>query len=209
LVAGLCLVTAHTIATDLASLHAQARRSGPLVPVAVARRWLPLGHVIAPGDVTTRRVFAADRPAGSFGDPDRLTGRTVAVPVLAESPVLRGALASRGGAPVGPGQRALWVPLEHAAARPRPGTVVDVLATFPGSEDPTITVARGALVLEPIGGPDPTSDGGGSDGGGSDGGVALLMTEDAAARVAYALANGAVTLALAPPESACCQPRHS
>ena len=41
--------------------------------------------------------------------------------------------------------------------------------------------------------------------GAADGvGVTLLVTEDEARGIAFAAANGVVTLALAPPEDACC-----
>jgi len=120
-------------------------------------------------------------------------GRVVVVPVLSGAVIVRDALAPDGRGAIAAGQRKVWVPLEHASARPSPGDVVDVLATFPGSDDPTVTVARGAIVLD--------------DGAvrADDNGVALLVTEAAAARVAYAVANGSIMLAVAPPESACCQ----
>lgn len=93
----------------------------------------------------------------------------------------------RPGAVVPPGMRAVRVAVEPEWRLPR-GAVVDVLA--PG-EGEASTVAEGAVVLDA-----------GSANGGA---VTLLVTVDAARRVASAAAAGPLTLALAPPEDACCR----
>jgi Flp pilus assembly protein CpaB len=86
--------------------------------------------------------------------------------------------------------------------RPPPGAVVDLLAAFDptlspaGARNTAIVVARGARVLG-------IDDGAGS---GTEGGsgVTLLVTEGEAGGVAYAAGNGELSIALAPPEAACC-----
>jgi Flp pilus assembly protein CpaB len=91
---------------------------------------------------------------------------------------------------------------------PRRGDVVDVLVSLDpslvaqaGGGDGAITVAKAALVV--------AVDGEGGDSAGAmpsshAPGVTLLVTEQEAHAVAFATANGALMLALAPPEAACC-----
>ena len=69
--------------------------------------------------------------------------------------------------------------------------------------DPTLSdrregqvVARAARVLAVEADDDALADGAG---------VTLLVTEDEARGLAFAAANGVLTLALAPPEDACCR----
>jgi len=198
--AALAVVTARTVAGDLARLHVQARRSGPRVTVVVARRDLALGHVVATGDVTTKLVFAADRPADSLATTASAAGLVVGVPVLRGEPVLRRSLIARNATVVRAGTRIVRIPVGDGVV-PAPDSVVDVLATFAGGGDetPTIAVARGAVVVE---------DGTAAQARDRDraAGVLVIVPEAAAARVAYALANATVTLVLAPIETACCSP---
>lgn len=192
------IITARLVATDLAALHAQARASGPLVPVVIARHDLALGTEIGTGDVGVRRVFRADRPAGALTRPSDATGRVVVVPLVASAIAFDANLAARhrtglGGA-LPPGTRAVRVAVRDAVPAP-PGSVVDVLVTFdassvPADAEPTVAVVEGAVVLAF------------GTRGDRDVPVTLLVPADAAARLAYAATAGTLTLVLDPPESA-------
>jgi Flp pilus assembly protein CpaB len=131
----------------------------------------------------------------------RAVGRVVAVPVLKGAALLAPNLApaARTGADglVPIGYRAVRVQPEDGL-KPPLGAVVDVLASL----DPTVVehtgadlVARGARVLAVDTATDASSEGVG---------VTVLVTEDEARELAFAAANGVLTLALAPPEDACC-----
>jgi Flp pilus assembly protein CpaB len=107
-------------------------------------------------------------------------GEVVVAPRL--SPAGRSALT----AAVPPGTRAVAVPVDAAVLPVEPGDVVDVLATFdPDLADggePTVAVAREALVVDT--GPEA---------------VVVAVTPGQAPRVAFAVAAGAVALAVVPP----------
>ncbi len=99
------------------------------------------------------------------------------------------------------GSRAMHV-VSKDGFQPPLGSVVDVLAAFDptaasvdDTRDGATTVATGARV---IGLDAPARD---SPGGS---GVLVLVREREANAVAFAAANGSLTLALAPPSAACC-----
>ena len=189
----LALGTAQAVARDLASLHRRAEGLGPASPVVVAVRDLALGATLRLGDVQVRRLH--EPPPGAIDAPGGATGRVVAVPVLAGSPVLRRHLAPAGrpglAAVVPSGMRAVRVHVEPEWRLPA-GSVVDVLAggdpagLLPAGE-PARMVAEGAIVLA-----------------GAAKEVTLLVSVEGARRLASAAAAGPLTLALAPPEDACC-----
>lgn len=206
------LATARLVAADLATLHRSARAFGAPRATLVAARDLPLGATLRSADVRVVRLAADHLPEGLLGSADQAVGRVVRVPVVAGTPVTLDHLADpdRDGStgPVPPGFRAVRVPADDGLVPP-PGSVVDVLVTFDpslvadsGGGDPTVAVARAALVLasEPAG-----SSEGGTAAGSPAPGITLLVTEEEAHRLAFALAHGVVTLALAPPEDACCK----
>jgi Flp pilus assembly protein CpaB len=195
LAGSVALATARVVAGDLASLHRRASAAGgPPGMVVTAVRDLPLGETVTARDVEVRPVQG---PApGSLRSAASATGRVVAVPVLSGTPVLDRHLVPRGrsgpAALVPPGMRALRVAAEPEW-RLAPGSVVDVLAAadpggLGGGQEPARTVAEGAVVLDPNGHA-----------------ITLLVTVDAARLVASAAAAGPLTLALAPPEEACCR----
>jgi Flp pilus assembly protein CpaB len=199
------IATARFVASDLAALHRRARNLGPDIRVLLAARDLPLGATIGTGDVRTVIRPASTVPPDAMRDGGDVTGRVVAVD-LARDDVIRAVhLASRdrtgldGIVPVG--RRAVHVAIKDGF-RPRMGAVVDVLAAFdpalggPGTRHTAITVARGARVL----GVDDVAQSGAEGGAG----VTLLVTEGEASEVAYAAGNGELSVALAPPEAACC-----
>ena len=136
------------------------------------------------------------------------------VPVLKGLPVLQGNLVdsertgSDGVVPVG--MRAVEVSTE-GSLRPRPGEIVDVLVTFDPARigadvEPTMTVASGALVINrPSGGKAGDMEfqvEGVSDTATESVTVTLVVSIETAHRLAFAMANGTVTLAVAPPEEA-------
>jgi Flp pilus assembly protein CpaB len=161
---------------------------------------LPLGVTI-----TVDALRVVSRPASTVPrdvehDARVLVGRVVLVPRVQDDVIRASNLApvTRTGLDgvVPAGRRAVHVVVKDGF-RPPAGAVVDVLAAF----DPSVgaaarTVARGALVLA-------VDDASGS-GAGAGSAVTLLVSEREALDVAYADANGAVTVVLAPPETACC-----
>jgi Flp pilus assembly protein CpaB len=211
--AGIAVVTALLVGTDLATLHRRARDLGPEVAVAVAARDLPVGATVADGDVRARRVHRSQLPADAV-TPDDAAGRVIAVPILRD-----GYLSARNFVPrdrdgldgvVPRGMRIVRIVAAAPAAARRAGAAVDVLATFDAglavdpesgaAGDPTVVVAQGALVV----GVDDADTAGTDDVAGAEGGdgMTLLVTEEEARALAYAAATGVVTAALVPPEDA-------
>jgi Flp pilus assembly protein CpaB len=157
-------------------------------------------------DVDVVRRHDSQVPEGALTDPGDAVGRTVVVPVL-EGLVLTGrnlvdADRAGDGAVVPRGMRAVRVPDTDGLA-PAPGSVVDVIVALDPvlaeeAGTPTLVPAAGARVLAAPAHADveETSPG--------DASVLLLVPAEEAERIAFAAANGTVTLALAPPEDACC-----
>jgi Flp pilus assembly protein CpaB len=205
--------TARVVATDLAVLHRRARALDVVAHVVVARHDLPLGAVIDARDLRTIET-AGDLAGRALTDTGSAVGHVVVVPVVAGAPLFSAHVAPSRRDPLGAvvprGMRVVHVAAE-SGLRPAPGAVVDVLATFDptilvgeGGGEPTLTVAQAATVLATTNSAvetrvdDPTERG-----------ITLLVTEDEAHRLAFASANGVLTIALAPPEDACCKPSSS
>jgi Flp pilus assembly protein CpaB len=202
------LGTARVVATDLATLHRRAADLGPMRSVVVAAGDLPLGATLRRSDLDVVRMHESMVPKGALRDRGAAVGRVVAVPVLRDAAVLARHLAARERSGldglVPEGSRAIRVVTDDGL-RPHHGDVVDVLVSLDpsmvaeaGGGEGALTVARGARVLA-------------VDGEGATAvevtqgpGVTLLVTEQEAHAVAFAVANGALMLALAPPEAACC-----
>jgi Flp pilus assembly protein CpaB len=198
----LALFTARLVATDLATLHRRAADLGALGPVVEARRDLPLGAVVQARDVHVVERHAGQVPKSSVRSLDDAIGKTVVVPLVATAPVLAEHLAptTRLGT-------AQLVSVDHVAMRvpsidglrPAIGATVRIIASLdPGAiltrgEVGAVIVADGARVLAVDGGDD-----------GHELGVLVEVRSDEAPRVAFAAANGVLTLALLPPEDACC-----
>lgn len=205
------LATSVLVAGDLAALHRRARHDDRPLPTVVAGRDLPLGAEVTAADLRVVGLPGRGRPGGALADAAAAAGRVVRTPVLAGTPVLDRHLAPAGRtgaeAAVPVGMRLMHVVVD-GGLRPRPGATADVLVTFdpstvPADVDPTLVVARGALVVTA----GPADDGNLAAGRtGGDTGVALLVTAEEAPRLAFAAATGVVTLALTPPEEACCRP---
>ncbi len=207
------VVTAAVVATDLAALHRRANTLGPLRDVAVAAHELHVGTTIGDDDLTVRSVHRSQLPAGAVS-PGEARGRVIDVQVPRGAFVAGGNLAPRdrtglNGA-IPPGMRALRIVVRDAL-RPPVGSPVDVLVTFDAGggtsgEAPTVTAARGVLVLGTDDAPAAVESGGGQRAVAGTGagalGVTLLVSEEDAPRLAFAGATGVVTLALVPPEDA-------
>jgi Flp pilus assembly protein CpaB len=202
LAAVVAVVTALTVGGSLASLRRLDARYGHVVALTVAARDLPVGSTVSARDVRSTRARGAALPAGAIASPRTATGRVVAVPVLRGQAVTERHLADRGrtGADgvVAPGHRVMRVTVDDAPPV-RPGDHVDVLVTLdpalvPATADPTLAVADAVPVLA-VDAPAPAAD------GTRRSGVTLMVRRADASKVAYAAANGILTLALVPPEA--------
>ncbi len=202
------LTTARVVSVDLATLHRRAATLGPQRVVVVAAHDLALGQTVAARDLRTEKRYASEIPREAVTDPRAAVGRVVVVPVLAHALLFAQHLApaDRTGLDgvVPPGDRAVHVGPSDGFRPPR-GSIVDVLAAFDptavvvdGARDSAVVVASGARVLAVDDGADSaaTND--------AHAGVTLLVTDTEARVIAFAAANGDLTLAVAPPESACC-----
>jgi len=205
--AALAVTTGAIVAGDLAALHRRAQQLGPERRVVVARRDLALGTTVTAGDVSARHVYASQVPRNVLDDPALALGRIVRVPVIQDGYIAAANLArSRRSGLDGvlpEGTRAMRVVIEDGL-RPRPGSSVDVYATFSHDElgtgaisnarDPATVVASGVAVL--------ATDGAGAATASRTVGVTLLVDEADASTIAYAAAHGRIVLALVPPEDA-------
>jgi pilus assembly protein CpaB len=199
------LVTAVVVASDLAAIHRRAADLGPVVTAVVATRDLPLGTTARASDLVERAVHRSQLPEGALEGSRAVAGRVITVPVVRGGFVTAANLAPRhrngldGAVP--PGMRAMRVIVTNAL-RPRLGAAVDVLATFDtggggsGATSSTVVVAAGVVVV----GLD--AEAGRAGARGDTLGVTLLVDADDAQRLAFAEANGVVTIALVPPEDA-------
>lgn len=175
------LVLGWLTTTVIDSATAEVRRLGPLRVVPVSARTLDAGEVLADEDIAWRRLPARVLPAGAVARTP--SGATTLVPLAKGEVLLVDKLAPDGvrgpAALVPPGSSAVAVPVSAEGRPPlRRGDRVDVLAA--GDEGGT-TVAVGALVVDV-----------------ADEVVTVAVTNEEAADVAFAVARGIVTLALAP-----------
>ena len=182
-VLGLSLVVGVSIDGALARAEADARRFGSPVEVAVARVDLAAGALAGPATVELRSWPEHLVPAGALRAVPE--DRVVTQPVIAGEPLVADRLVTDALVPAG--SRALAVPTGPGALGVRAGDRVDVLATFdplvaPAGEDPTVTVARAATVVSVRARS-----------------ITVAVTEAEAPRVAFALSQATITLALTPP----------
>ena len=198
LVGLLAVFTGLVVARSVRTTGSLAARYGPLRPVVFATHRLDPGSDVTQGDVVTRLVPGTLAPAGSLRSTGDAVGRVVVVAVFPGLPVMEGHLAASGrkgvAALLPAGTRAVAVPNGGAPLPLVPGDTVDVLATFdpsgdpsgdPSSStgaDPTFPVARSALVVDV-----------------ADDSATVAVAPQDAARVAFAVTTGVVTLALAAP----------
>lgn len=88
LAAGTCLLLA--LASALGAGSGRRSTSAVTVPVVVAARALPAGHVLAARDLRVARWPPGLRPPGTAADPRRLIRETLAGPLAAREAVTRG-----------------------------------------------------------------------------------------------------------------------
>jgi Flp pilus assembly protein CpaB len=187
-VAALAVATGVTVTSIVTAAEAARRSWGSARPVAVATRDLAPGDVVGTGAVEVRRL-----PAAAVADralSEAPVGATVRQPVAAGEPLIGERLAPHGltgaAALVPDGSRALAVPLGTVGTPPlTAGDLVDLLAVVPpeaggdGGGDPAFPLVEGAQVVDV----------------GDEVASVAVPTEDAP-RVAYALSQGVVVLAL-------------
>jgi Flp pilus assembly protein CpaB len=197
------LVTAAFVASDLAAIHRRAADLGSVVKAVVATRELALGTTVSAPDLAERQIYQSQLPRGAVEGAGAVVGRVIAVPLVRGAFVTDANLAPRhrtgldGAVPRG--MRAMRVVVTNAV-RPRAGAAVDLLATFDtasgDAKSATVVVAAGVVVIgtdrvtERAGNRDDTL------------GVVVLVDAAGAQRIAFAEANGVVTIALVPPEDA-------
>jgi len=184
-VVGLSLSVGLVPQSGLSRAKADARRFGEPVHVVVAAVDLAAGAMAGPETVQLRPWPAALVPAGALTTvPD---GQVVSQAILAGEPVVEARLGADRLVP--PGSRALALPTGPGALGVRVGDRVDLLATFdplvaPAGEDPTVTVARAATVVAVRARS-----------------ITVAVTEAETPRVAFALSQATITLALTPPDT--------
>lgn len=159
---------------------------GATEAVVVVEHARQAGDELRPGDVTIAERPRAMVPSGAL---DALpSGAVLRADVVAGEVLVADRLAPAGltgvAAMLPPGTRAVAIPAEAGLRPPlAPGDRVDVLVALPaeaaGEGPPGFAVATGALVVAV-----------------DDAGATVAVPRDAAPRVAVALGQGAVTLAL-------------
>lgn len=185
--AALAAITGVSVDSALTRAEAMSARFGALRQVPVAARAVSPGEVVGADGVRLERRPASLLPAAA---PARQAAERVAVVALLPGEVIvepKLAPAGRRGAAalLGPGARALAIPGGPGGRPPAGvGDRVDVLATFAEGGEPTVVVAEAALVVAI----DPEADT-----------TTVAVRRDEAPRVAFALAAGAVVLALVDP----------
>ena len=179
--------------TRLAALRPIA---GPAVPVVVAAQPLVRGAVLSEEVLGTASVPSAFAPPGAVRSVADAVGRTL-VSDLAEGEAVTATRIGTAGGPVAAqvpsGLRAFVVPSGMPAGSVRAGDLVDVIATFGGQRPYSDTVGSGLEVLSII----ETEDGAGALGTGAGPSLVLLVTPEAAERLAYAKAFADLTVTIA------------
>lgn len=178
------------VATSVASVVARADRArsawGETRAVFVATRDLEPGHVVRAADA--RRIGLPEQMLRSDAMEDPPIGRVVHSPVFEHEVLIEARLAAPGlvglAAVVPEGSRAVAIPAEPATTPAiEVGQLVDVIVVLPpgegGSSPPGFVLAADAEVLAV-----------------TDRAVSVAVETDVAPRVAVAVAQGAITLAV-------------
>ena len=187
-VAALALVTAVAVATALAAAGSARDRWGTTRRVVVATRDLRPGDVVDGGAVEVRELPAAVVVPSAIAEPP--LGSVVRQPILAGEAIAEPRLAPdglTGVAALVPGdERAVAVPVGPGGMPPvTVGDLVDVVAVVAGAggdeggDEPAFTLVGGATVVDV-----------------NDQAVSVAVPRPDAPRVAWAVAHGAVHLAL-------------
>jgi Flp pilus assembly protein CpaB len=180
-----------------ARLEALRPAVGRPVAVVVAAETLARGTVLAEEALSLASVPSAFAPPGALRSVQDAVGRTLVADLAEGEAVTRTRIGTSGGpvaAQVPSGLRAFVVPSGMPAGSVRPGDRVDVLATFGGQRPYTETVATGLEVLSVLATDDAAFAASGAEVGPT---LVLLVTPDAAERLAYAkaFADLAITIA--------------
>jgi len=171
------------------------------VPVLVAARDLPAGHVLQADDLSVAQLrLEGDLSSLAIPDAelDDVAGRTTGTTVHAGEMLVWPDLTT--GPVIGPGEVAITVPVEADAVYPglRAGDSVAVLGTSdkgePGSQ--TVTLLESAVVYDISLAPGPIAIGGDGEEGRGLSNVTLVVPRSEAERVAHAVVSWDVTLAL-------------
>lgn len=174
---------------------------GSPVRLVEAARSLARGTVLTEDAVTIIEVPSAFVPPGAVHTLEQAVGRTL-VSDLAQGEIVTQTRVGVEGGPVASqipsGLRAFTVASGMPPGTVRPGDRVDVLATFGGQHPHTETVSSGLEILLVL-----DEDPSGSGFAPQDGGPALvlLVSPDAAERLAYAKAFADLTVVVAPATS--------
>jgi Flp pilus assembly protein CpaB len=187
MVAVLALTTGLVAASLVRSADAARDRWGATRPVAVATRDLVPGDVIDGASAELRDLPQAVTGPAALGEVP--AGAVVRHPIMAGEALVAERLAPQGltgvAALVPPDQRAMAIPVGPAGAPPLSvGDRVDVLAVLPAGTgtsggEPAFPVVESGLVVDV-----------------ADQAVSVAVPEPDAARVAWAVGNGVVVLAL-------------
>ncbi len=172
---------------------------GAPVPVVVAAQPLVRGAVLDEDTVRIVQVPSAFAPPGRLGSIADAVGRTLVSDLATGEAVTRTRIGTTGGpvaAQVPSGLRAFVVPSGMPAGSVRAGDRVDVLATFGGPRPYSDTVASALEVLSVL---QLEQEGFAASGSGTGPSLVLLVTPDAAERLAYAKAFADLTVTIAGP----------
>src|SRR5437899_2914117 len=178
---------------------------GPSVPVVVAAVDVPRGSTISPSELELERVPSTFAPPGAFHDPGDVAGRVATGEMAAGEEVTRTRVAAPGAGPVAAlvpvGLRAFTITAGTPTGEIRAGDRIDVLATYGGGHPHTETAATDLEVLLVLraSGSSATGIGPSSETSGAGTALVLLVSPDAAERLAYAQAFGDLTVAVEPP----------
>lgn len=183
----LAVVTASTLSGAAGAARHARQQWGTSVAVVVATRDVAVGQRIVVADVATRVQPLASLPAGALRATASAVGRVAVVALFRGEVVGRGHVGAAGarGAPalVPVGRRGVAVPTGASSAPVERGDLVDVLALSATGTGDAAVIASGALVVD-VG----------------ENAVTVAVSPAEAARVAGAVARGAVALAIRSPE---------
>lgn len=187
---GLALLTTVIVSSSLGTATRAAAAWGSERQVWVVQEPIDTGDVIGAASVRRRRLPRGVVPEGALGGESSPLGEATRVALHRGEIVLRQRLAGRGArgvaAMVAPGYRAVALPYDDQMPAVVVGDRVDVLATFDVGDEagdapsaPSFTLARAVEVLAVTARA-----------------VTVAVEVDDAPRVAFALAKGAIALAL-------------
>lgn len=172
---------------------------GAPVPVVVAAHSLVRGAVLGEDTLRLEQVPSAFAPPGALRSIADAVGETLVSDLAEGEAVTRTRVGTTGGpvaAQVPSGLRAFVVPSGMPAGSVRAGDHVDVLATFGGPRPYSDTVASGLEVLSVL---EAEQEGFAASGSAVGPSLVLLVTPDAAERLAYAKAFADLTVTIAGP----------